>query len=103
MSSTAAHADDGTTRFRISHPFHPRRGTEYVLVTRRFNWGEDRVFYHDAHGNLLSLATYLTDLVPPDAFALAAAGRSAFRIDDLLELRARLDACLDRAKGGSDA
>jgi len=103
VSSTAAHAGDGAIRFRISHPFHPRRGAEYVLVTHRLNWGEDRVFYHDAHGNLLSLATHLTDLVPPDAFALASAGRSAFRIDDLLALRARLDACLDRAKGGRDA
>ena len=63
-----------------------------MLVTRRQNWGEDRVFYHDAEGNLLSLATNLTDLVPPDAFSRAAAGRSAFRIDHLLELRARLDA-----------
>jgi Family of unknown function (DUF5372) len=94
---------DGATRFRISHPFHPLRGAEYVLVTRRLNWGEDRVFYHDAHGNLLSLATHLTDLVPLDAFALASAGRSAFRIDDLLELRAQLDAWLDRAEGGRDA
>jgi hypothetical protein len=64
------------------------------LVTRRLNWGEDRVFYYDDEGRLLSLATNLTDLVPPDAFAQAAAGRSAFRIDDLLDLRAMLDAHL---------
>jgi hypothetical protein len=103
MSLTADHADDGATHFRISHPFHPLRDTRYVLVTRRFNWGEDRVFCHDAEGKLLSLATNLTDLVPPDAFTHAAAGRSAFRIDDLLELRARLDSHLRRRQGGGDA
>jgi len=94
LSSNAGHTDGGPPRFRIAHPFHPLFGTEYVLVTRRFNWGDDRVFYYDDEGRLLSLATNLTDLVPPDAFAQAAAGRSAFRIDDLLELRGILDAHL---------
>jgi hypothetical protein len=33
----------------------------------------------------------LTDVVPPDAFLEASAGRAPFRLADLLELRERLD------------
>ena len=83
----------GTTsgRFRITHPFHPLRGTEYELVTRRLTWGEDRVFYYDRAGALKSFLTNVTDLLPEDAFERVSAGRSAFRVDDLLELRRRMD------------
>jgi len=79
-------------RFHITHPFHPLRGTEYELVTRRLTWGEDRVFYYDAAGGLKSFLTNVTDLLAKDAFEHLAAGRSAFRVDDLLELRR----CIDR-------
>lgn len=83
----------GTTaaRFRITHPFHPLRGTEYELVTRKLTWGEDRVFYYDPSGNLKSLMTNVTDVVSLDAFNCFSAGRSAFRVDDLLELRCLFD------------
>ena len=84
MGSTAS-------RFRIIHPFHPLRGTEYELVTRKLNWGEDRVFYYDSSGNLKSLWANVTDVVTRDGFDHISAGRSAFRVDDLLELRSLLD------------
>jgi hypothetical protein len=83
----------GTTpnRFRITHPFHPLHGSEYELVTRKVTWGEDRVFYYDQTGNLKSFQSNVTDLLPEDAFALISAGRSAFRAEDLLELRRLID------------
>ena len=83
----------GTTagRFRITHPFHPLRGAEYELVTRKLTWGEDRVFYYDPDGKLKSLLTNVTDVVSIDAFDRISAGRSAFRVDDLLELRRLFD------------
>jgi hypothetical protein len=74
-------------RFRITHPFHPLRGAEYELVTRKLTWGEDRVFYYDPSGKLKSLLTNVTDVASTDAFHRVSAGRSAFRVDDLLELR----------------
>jgi hypothetical protein len=74
-------------RFRITHAFHPLRGAEYELVTRKLTWGEDRVFYYDSSGKLKSLLTNVTDVVSKDAFDRISAGRSAFRVDDLLELR----------------
>ncbi|WP_219914752.1 DUF5372 family protein, partial [Paraburkholderia caribensis] len=33
----------------MTHPFHPARGNHFVLVSRKQNWGEDRVMYYDAH------------------------------------------------------
>jgi hypothetical protein len=67
-------------------------GAEYELVTRKLTWGEDRVFYYDPAGGLKSFLTNVTDLLAKDAFEHLAAGRSAFRVDDLLELRR----CIDR-------
>ena len=92
MGSTAS-------RFRITHPFHPQVGAEYELVTRKLTWGEDRVFYYDANGRLKSLLTNVTDVVSKDAFDCVSAGRSAFRVEDLLELRRLLDRLKQGSKG----
>jgi len=61
------------------------------LVTRRLNWGEDRVFYYNQTGALKSFLSNVTDLVSEDAFTHVSAGRSAFRADDLLELLRLID------------
>jgi hypothetical protein len=98
-SSNAGCPGEAASRFRITHPFHPLRGAEYELVTRRLNWGEDRVFYYDSSGKLKSLLANLTDVNPTDAFELISAGRSAFRVDDLLELRRLLDRREELGKG----
>jgi len=87
-------------RFHITHPFHPLRGAEYELVTRKLTWGEDRVFYYAPSGKLKSLLTNVTDMVSTDAFDHISAGRSAFRVDDLLELRRLFD---KRKKSGKGA
>ncbi|WP_367183921.1 DUF5372 family protein, partial [Ferrimicrobium sp.] len=28
----------------MTHPFHPLAGQEFDLISRKRNWGEDRVF-----------------------------------------------------------
>ena len=95
MGSTAG-------RFRINHPFHPLHGVEYELVTRKLTWGEDRVFYYDSGGKLKSMLTNVTDVVPTHAFDQLSAGRSAFRVDDLVELRHLLDRRKQVAKEPKD-
>jgi hypothetical protein len=60
------------------------------MVARHLSWGEDRVFYYSPNGRLKSFLVNVTDLFPVDAFTRISAGRSAFRVDDLLELRERL-------------
>jgi hypothetical protein len=73
------------------------------LVTRKLTWGEDRVFYYDPSGKLKSLLTNVTDVVTTDAFDRVSTGRSAFRVDDLLELRRLLDKHQQSGKGDQDA
>jgi len=66
-------------------------GNEYEMVGRHLSWGEDRVFYYGPGGRLKSFLVNITDLFPIDVFTRISAGRSAFRVDDLLQLRERLD------------
>jgi hypothetical protein len=55
-------------------------------VTRRQNWGEDRVYFHDDAGRLVALPARWTSVCPADPVVILSAGRSAFRVQDLLEL-----------------
>ena len=74
------------------HPYHPLFQQEFELVTCRQNWGEDRVWFHDRNGLLRSIPTNWTDAGGIDPFVVVAAGRSLFRITDLLELALRIQA-----------
>ena len=68
------------------HPYHPLRGQTFKLVTYRRNWGEDRVYFHDAGGRLCSIPACWTTAIGKDPFVIVAAGRCLFRYDDLLKL-----------------
>ena len=85
----------------MTHAFHPLFGRELSLVTYRQNWGEDRVYYHDDEGRLCSLLAAWTSLSPADPFVTIAAGRSPFRVEDLLELCRWMDA--GQVGAGSEA
>ena len=75
----------------MTHPFHPWSGEVFVLVCVRRTWGEDRVFFFDGDGVQRSLPSGWTDVGDPDPFVVVAAGRSRFRVVDLLELAGLLD------------
>ena len=70
----------------------------FPLATRQWNWGEDRVMYFDAQGRLRSMLASWTNLADEELFARASAGRSWFRPDDLMRLRALLDELLGSAE-----
>jgi hypothetical protein len=72
--------------FRVTHPFHPMYGREFRLADRRSTWGEDRVYFLDETGKLRRLPAAWTSAAAPDAFAVRSAGRSHFRVADLLQL-----------------
>jgi hypothetical protein len=61
-------------------------------VTWRHNWGEDRVYFHNGEGKLCSLLAGWTSVSPVDPFVVVAAGRSPFRLADLLELSRLVEA-----------
>ena len=52
----------------------------------RHTWGEHRVFFYDGEGRLRSLPVTWTSVVGADPFAVVAAGRAHFRVEDLLAL-----------------
>ena len=56
------------------------------MLEYRKNWGEDRVYYYDAEGQLQSILASCTDAGGVDPFVEVAAGRSYFRYEDLLRL-----------------
>ena len=84
---------------RVTHPFHPLSGREFDLAFRRKAWGEDRVFFFDADGNVCGLPAGWTDADPADPFIVVAAGRSPLRVGELLELAG----LLERLRGGGDS
>jgi hypothetical protein len=86
--------------FQITHPFHPLCGQTFPLITLHQAWGEERVAYRDETGKLHSFPTAWTNLAPPDPFVSQAAGRSHFRLMDLLELSRRLAALTSTNAGG---
>lgn len=89
--SIAPDPQSASQRIRVTHPFHPLAGREFSLVVRKNNWAEDRVFFFADNGQLTSLPAAWTDVDPPDPFVMVSAGRSAFRVEDLLALAALTD------------
>jgi hypothetical protein len=61
----------------------------------RQSWGEPVFYYRNAKGRLASVPAHWTDTVPPDPVVALSAGRSPFRLEDLLEL-ARLVAAREQ-------
>ena len=70
----------------MTHPLHPWFGREFPFVARQHTWRQDRVFFFDDDGSMQSLPTAWTDVAEPDVFVTVAAGRSPFRVEDLLAL-----------------
>lgn len=57
------------------------------MVGFTHTWGEHRVFFRKPdEQRIYSVPAVWTDVEGPDAFAILSAGRSLFRVDDLLGL-----------------
>jgi Family of unknown function (DUF5372) len=75
----------------VTHPFHPWAGREFVFIALRQNWSEDRVVLLDEQSREHSLPVGWTDALEPNPFVVMAAGRSPFRLADLVALRRLVD------------
>ena len=62
-----------------------------MFVVARRTWGEDRVFFFDEDGVQRSLPRAWTDAADVDPFVALAAGRSSFRVEDLVALAGLID------------
>ena len=75
----------------MTHAFHPWFGREFVFVGVQQTWRQDRVFFFGDDGGMQSLPRAWTDVAEPDVFVAMAAGRSPFRVVDLLALAEVID------------
>lgn len=57
-----------------------------MLLTWVHHWSEDRIYFKDERGRTTSLWARWTSIFSPSPVVALAAGRSAFRADDLSEL-----------------
>jgi len=55
-------------------------------VSHRKYFTEDRVYFFDEAGRYRSIPAQFTSLASQDPFVTVSAGRSHFRVEDLLEL-----------------
>lgn len=80
------------SRFRVTHPFHPRSGEELELLGYRRSWGQELVDGQDGNGHVVSLPLQWTDAAPgEDPWLAIAQDRSYFRIEDLLKLASLIE------------
>ena len=69
-----------------------------MLLTSVHRWGEQRVYFQDDQGRVVSLRAQWTSVFSPPPVVALSAGRSAFRAEDLLELAALLRAIKPKGK-----
>ena len=76
----------GPLEAQINHPFHPQSGCRIqVIKVQHFKTGEALVFYR-TDKKLVTMPLAWTDLDSPDPFITLSAGRSPFRLTDLVQL-----------------
>jgi hypothetical protein len=86
----------------VTHPFHPLLGQEFDVVGYAHSWGEHRVFFREpGEVRVRSLPAGWTDVEGLDPFVVLAAGRTCFRVDDLIALVRLVDEFDGRCKGDS--
>ena len=74
-------------RVTVTHPFHPKCGQELELVGYRRSWGRECVDCYDAAQHLVTVPLQWTDATGvEDPFLAVSAGRSYFRVEDLVGL-----------------
>lgn len=75
---TTSYRDSSAGVFEVTHPFHSLYGQQFEPVEFRSNWGEERVYYHEANGRLKSLPAYWTSRCAPDPVIAITDGRAYF-------------------------
>jgi hypothetical protein len=84
--SIASHQNLDNKSFRIIHPFHPYRNIEFEIESVRRIASGCRIFFYNSKGRRSSVPLHWTDIGPKDPFVVVSAGRSLFRVEDLLDL-----------------
>jgi len=84
--STTSYQNFNNQTFRITHPFHPYRGIGFEVDRVSRLAYECRILFYNPKGRRSSVPLQWTDIGPKDPFVVVSAGRSLFRVEDLLGL-----------------
>ena len=95
IQQTAPLDDYPSGKFRVIHPFHPLHEQQLDEVGRTRQWGDERVWFRTASGDLRTIPLRFTSLAGPDPYRQWGGGRSWHRIAELVELRRLLDRLRD--------
>lgn len=71
---------------RVTHPFHPLNGKQFVCVGERYNVHGKRLLLQVDEVRICSVPPQWTDLAVPDPEIVIGNGCALFRVADLLEL-----------------
>ena len=99
-SSIAPDVEGAGRFFRVIHPFHPLFGQEFELISYNYAWSEERVSFQDQEGHYRSIQANWTNVAAQDPFVVISAGRSLFRIKELLALASLLRNLSESVDGG---
>ena len=94
----ARRGDSSGKIFRVTHPFHPCRGCEFVLESVACQKGGEQIRLSDPDGYPIWIPIRFTDVAPPDPYIEIGHGRSFFRVQDLVKLT-ELVRALKKASG----
>jgi hypothetical protein len=95
IQQTAPQEDCLSGKFRVIHPFHPLYQQQLDEVGRTRRWGDERVWFRSASGDLRTIPLRFTSLAAPDPFVQWGGGRSCHRVAELIELRRLMDGLRD--------
>ena len=88
---TAPFVDTLSKKIRVTHPFHPLFDQQFELVSYRRSWRKQTLDCLDQNGQLINVPLDWTDAAAEDPFVVIAAGRSYFRVEDLIRLADLID------------
>ena len=76
----------GPRLVRVTHPFHPLSGKQFVCVGERYNVHGKRLLLQVDEMTICSVLPQWTDLAVPDPEIIIGKHRALFRLADLLDL-----------------
>ncbi len=88
---------------RVTHPFHPLSGQQFVCVGERHNRYGKRLLLRVDDTTVRAVPPQWTDIASPDPEIVMGQGRALFRVVDLIGLASLLaQLCAERHDGHTD-